>query len=129
MVTRRWLVAASGLRFHNESSFSPTKDDTMTAATNNLKTFSTEAKDTLNDVSENTVKPALSEALSKVDELRIQGLQRVREIAADARDQAIRGRDVTVEYIKDEPIKSVLIASAVGAGIALLVRALGSRNN
>lgn len=101
----------------------------MTAATNNLKTFSNEAKDTLNDVSENTVKPALSEALSRVDELRIQGLQRVREIAADARDQAIRGRDVTVEYIKDEPIKSVLIASAVGAGIALLVRALGSRNN
>jgi ElaB/YqjD/DUF883 family membrane-anchored ribosome-binding protein len=37
-----------------------------------------------------------------------------------ARDQASRAGDRTVGYIRDEPVKSVLIAAAAGAGIAAL---------
>ena len=53
------------------------------------------------------------------------------DIAAEAKDRAQqslnRAAGATTRYVSEQPLRSVLIAAAVGAGIALLVAA--TRNN
>ena len=53
------------------------------------------------------------------------------DMAAEAKDRAQqslnRAADATTRYVAEQPLRSVLIAAAVGAGIALLVSA--SRHN
>ena len=45
----------------------------------------------------------------------------VRETSQQLRDQAYRASDNTVNYIKDEPVKAILIAAAMGAALMALV--------
>ena len=72
----------------------------------------------------------LSRATAQVKDLTQKSLDRAREMSADVRDRAHQASERTVTYIQDEPLKSVLIAAAAGALMALLVRALsGSRSN
>ena len=47
---------------------------------------------------------------------------------AQLRDQAVRASDKTVGYIKDEPMKAMLIAAAAGAALMALVALLGRSN-
>jgi ElaB/YqjD/DUF883 family membrane-anchored ribosome-binding protein len=49
------------------------------------------------------------------------GLDAVRGSSRQFRDKAQRASETTVTYIKEEPVKAVLIAAAVGAGIMALV--------
>jgi ElaB/YqjD/DUF883 family membrane-anchored ribosome-binding protein len=49
----------------------------------------------------------------------------MRQAAGDARDRSVRAMDSTRGYVRDEPLKSLLIAAAVGAvviGLVELVR-------
>jgi ElaB/YqjD/DUF883 family membrane-anchored ribosome-binding protein len=55
------------------------------------------------------------------------GVEAVREGAHQLRERSLHARDVTTNYIQHEPIKSVLIAAAVGATLMGLV-ALFSRH-
>lgn len=71
----------------------------------------------------------LKRVVEKVDDLTHRGLERARDISADVRDRAVRAGDSTVAYIRDEPVKSVLIAAAAGAGIAALLGLLRSRRD
>ena len=73
--------------------------------------------DTLRD----DVPGTLGRAAAQVDELTRRSLERARKVASDVRHQAERTSDSTVAYIRDEPVKSVLIAAAAGAAIAALV--------
>ncbi len=43
------------------------------------------------------------------------GMSAVADRSSQLRDQALRAQDTTLGYIKDEPMKSVLMAAAVGA--------------
>ncbi len=45
------------------------------------------------------------------------GVDAARETAQQLRERALRASDNTVTYIRDEPVKSMLIAAAVGAGL------------
>ena len=72
---------------------------------------------------------AISRAAAQVEELTSRAMERAREVSNDLRDQANRASDRTVGYIRDEPIKSVLIGVAAGAALAVLVRALSSRRD
>ena len=72
---------------------------------------------------------AISRAAAQVEEMTNRAMERAREVGGDIRDTANRAGDRTVGYIRDEPIKSVLIGVAAGAALAVLVRALSSRNN
>ena len=45
----------------------------------------------------------------------------VRETTAQLREKALRAQDTTVGYIKDEPVKSMLIAAATGAALMGLI--------
>jgi ElaB/YqjD/DUF883 family membrane-anchored ribosome-binding protein len=49
------------------------------------------------------------------------GVDAVRDRSLQARDQALRASDSTLNYIKDEPVKAVLIAAATGAALMALI--------
>ena len=68
-----------------------------------------------------TVPAAFSRAAAQVEEITRRGLDRAKEASMGVRDQVYKAGDRTVGYIKDEPVKSVLIAAATGAAVALLV--------
>jgi ElaB/YqjD/DUF883 family membrane-anchored ribosome-binding protein len=81
------------------------------------------ALDTLQDKASQLAAVApgtLSRVAAQIDELTRRGMDRARSATETARDQASRAGDRTVGYIRDEPVKSVLIAAAAGAGIAAL---------
>ncbi|WP_284616653.1 hypothetical protein [Aquabacterium humicola] len=83
-----------------------------------------EALDTLQssvDRMREAVPSAFHRAASQVEELTRRGMERAKEATTDVRDQVHKASDRTVGYIKDEPVKSVLIAAATGAAVALLV--------
>lgn len=63
----------------------------------------------------------LSRVAAQIDDLTRRGMERAQTATETARDQASRAGDRTVGYIRDEPVKSVLIAAAAGAAIAALI--------
>ena len=73
------------------------------------------------DTMRDTVPAAFSRAAAQVEEITRRGLDRAKEASMGMRDQMHKAGDRTVGYIKDEPVKSVLIAAATGAAVALLV--------
>lgn len=58
---------------------------------------------------------AISSATAQAEDLARRGVARVRDAGTAVREQATRAGDNTVAYIRDEPVKSVLIAAAAGA--------------
>lgn len=68
-----------------------------------------------------TVPGAVGRAAAQVDDLAHRSIERARAASAQVRDQMHRAGDRTVNYIKDEPVKAVLIAAATGAAVALLM--------
>lgn len=71
-----------------------------------------------------TAVPAINRLASEAETLARRGLDTVRERSAQIRERAVRVSDNTVGYIKDEPVKSVLIAAATGAALMALVSLL-----
>ncbi|MDB5890419.1 MAG: hypothetical protein JWP47_1250 [Polaromonas sp.] len=68
-----------------------------------------------------SVDPMVDMLATKAQKLARQSM----DMAAEAKDRAQqslgRAADVTQRYVSEQPVRSVLIAAAVGAGIALLV--------
>lgn len=82
------------------------------------------ALDTLQDKASHLAAVApgtLSRVAAQVDELTRRGIDRAKEASDTARERAALAGDRTVSYIKNEPVKAVLIAAAAGAGIAALI--------
>lgn len=63
----------------------------------------------------------LSRAAAQVDDLTRRSLQRAQDARDQVKDQMTRAGDASRGYIRDEPVKSVLIAAATGAAVAALV--------
>jgi ElaB/YqjD/DUF883 family membrane-anchored ribosome-binding protein len=63
---------------------------------------------------------AFSRAAAQMEELTRRGVDRARDASLQVRDQANRASDRAVGYIQHEPVKSVLIAVAAGAAVAML---------
>lgn len=70
---------------------------------------------------------ALTRTAHQVEDLARRGIERAKQTSANVRDQVSRGGDATRAYIQDEPMKSVVIAAAAGAALALVVSWLGRR--
>jgi ElaB/YqjD/DUF883 family membrane-anchored ribosome-binding protein len=64
---------------------------------------------------------ALSRVAGQAEELTRHGVDRAREATHIARDRAARAGDQTVAYIRDEPVKAMLVAAAAGALTAVLL--------
>ena len=53
------------------------------------------------------------------------GMDAVRDSSQQLREKAMKATDTTVAYVKDEPVKSMLIAAATGAVLMGLISLLG----
>ena len=75
-----------------------------------------------------TVDPLVDMLASRAQKLARQSL----DMAAEAKDKAqqslSRYASVTTHYVSEQPVRSVLIAAAVGAAVALLVSSARHRN-
>lgn len=65
--------------------------------------------------------PILNQAAKTAEEALDSGLQSVRKTAEQLRQQAAHANEVAVGYIRQEPVKAVLIAAATGAALMALV--------
>jgi len=74
-------------------------------------------------------KPLFSRATQRARELAHDGYDSARERAVALRDRSAQAVESTRGYVKDEPIKSLLIAAAVGAAVIALVEMVRIRRN
>ncbi|MDO9314940.1 MAG: hypothetical protein Q7T97_10390 [Burkholderiaceae bacterium] len=75
-------------------------------------------------------RPAIDRLVKSAENLAQRGIDGARDGSQHLRDRAARATDCTVNYIKDEPVKSMLIAAATGAALMALVALLNrSRQN
>ena len=65
--------------------------------------------------------PLLERATTQASALAQRSVDTVRDTAQQLRERALRASDSTVNYIKDEPVKAMLIAAATGAGLMALL--------
>ncbi len=63
-------------------------------------------------------------AINRAGALAQQGVNSVRDTAHQMREGALHATDSTVSYIKEEPIKAMLIAAATGAALMALLSLL-----
>lgn len=64
--------------------------------------------------------PMLDRASEQVSAFAQRGVDSVRETSQNLRDRAARASESTTNYIKEEPVKSLLIAAAMGAALMAL---------
>jgi len=69
--------------------------------------------------------PVIERATEGVSALAHRGLESVRETSHHLRVNAEHASDSTVNYIRHEPVKSVMIAAATGAALMALVSLVG----
>jgi ElaB/YqjD/DUF883 family membrane-anchored ribosome-binding protein len=78
------------------------------------------AASSLQDLRHRTA-PMLERASEQVSAMAHRGMDSVRETSHQMRVKAEHASDCTVNYIKEEPVKAVLIAAATGAALMALV--------
>ena len=71
-----------------------------------------------------TAHEAIDRVAAKAEELARRSADAVRDRSADIKERAVRTSDMTIGYIKDEPVKAILIAAATGAVLMALVSLL-----
>jgi ElaB/YqjD/DUF883 family membrane-anchored ribosome-binding protein len=69
--------------------------------------------------------PLLNQAGDRAGALAQRGVDAVRGTTQQLRDRALQASDTTVNYIKDEPVKAMLIAAATGAALMALIGLMG----
>jgi ElaB/YqjD/DUF883 family membrane-anchored ribosome-binding protein len=68
--------------------------------------------------------PMLNKVASQAEAAARRGMDAVRDTSQQLRDRAMQAQDMTVAYVKDEPIKAMLIAAATGALLMGLITLL-----
>ena len=68
--------------------------------------------------------PMLNKVTSQAEAAARRGMEAVRDTSQQLRERAVQAQDMTVAYVKDEPIKSMLIAAATGAVLMGLISML-----
>jgi ElaB/YqjD/DUF883 family membrane-anchored ribosome-binding protein len=81
------------------------------------------------DAALDTTHNVASQALDNISKAVEHGMERVRETSHQVRDSAARASEGTVNYIRHDPVKSVLIAAATGAALMALVSLLTRQSN
>ena len=84
--------------------------------------------DTIESAREQTV-PLINRLSSQAETAARRGVEAVRETGAQVREKALKASDSTVSYIKDEPVKAMLIAAATGAALMALIGLLSRSRN
>ena len=71
--------------------------------------------------------PAVQQAAQKTEQFGQHAVDMVRQSAQQLREKAQHATEASVVYVRQEPIKSVLMAAAVGAGLMAIATLLMSR--
>jgi ElaB/YqjD/DUF883 family membrane-anchored ribosome-binding protein len=66
-------------------------------------------------------RPIIDRLVKNAESLARRGIEGARDSSQQLRERAARATDSTVSYIKDEPVKSMLIAAATGAALMALI--------
>lgn len=66
----------------------------------------------------------LGRTKARVSDYAARGADRMRDLGEGMRDQMDRTAERTVGYVRDEPVKSLLMAAGVGALIAVAIAAM-----
>ena len=69
--------------------------------------------------------PVLNRLATDTEQFTRRSVDKVREGSQQLRGQALRATNTTLGYIKEEPVKAVLIAAAIGAVLMALVTLVG----
>ncbi len=69
--------------------------------------------------------PMISKVANHAEAAARRGMAAVRDSSQQLRERAVQASDQTVAYIKDEPVKSILIAAATGAALMGLISLMG----
>lgn len=73
------------------------------------------------------VPDAIARISAQVEDLTRRSLDKARQTSAQVRERVAQVSDRTAERIRDDPMKSVLIAAATGAAVAAVIGLLNSR--
>ncbi len=98
--------------------------DTAHSAIRSTQTMANDALDRLSDKVDSArdrAAPVIDRLTSQVESVARRGADAVRETSAQLREKALNAQDSAVGYIKDEPLKAMLIAAATGAALMALV--------
>lgn len=93
------------------------------------------ANDTLERAEQNVrtlrgnIDPLVDKLATQAQRLARQSMDMASEASERAQKSLHRYTEATTRYVANEPVKSVLIAAAVGAAVALLVNAARHRNH
>ncbi len=83
--------------------------------------------DKVDDVRDQAM-PALNRMAARAEALARRSADVVRDGSAQIKDRAQRTGDMTIGYIKDEPVKAMLIAAATGAALMALISLMSRRD-
>lgn len=94
----------------------------------NLSSSATDSASAANKHSDSNGAPSamLARLAAQAETVAKRSLDAVRESALSARDRATSVGESTVRYVKDEPVKAVLIAAATGAALMGLLSLIQS---
>lgn len=111
----------------NSPGSSPLTDKFADSAQHALSAAQSTANNALDGLSGNVQEmrnyagPLIANAQSHAHDLLQSGRDSVRNASHQLTDAARHARDGTVSYVKEEPVKSMLIAAATGAALMALV--------
>ena len=99
-----------------------------TSAIRSTQDVANQAFDRLSDKVEDArsqAGPLLNRLTTQAEMAARRSADAVRDTSAQLREKALLASDSTVGYIRDEPVKSMLIAAATGAALMALIGLLG----
>jgi len=73
--------------------------------------------------------PLLNRVGEQAGAMAQRGVDAVRDSSAQLREKALQAQDTTVSYIKDEPIKAMLIAAGAGAALMAVLSLMTRSHN
>jgi ElaB/YqjD/DUF883 family membrane-anchored ribosome-binding protein len=117
------------------SNAAATSSDHFTRAAASLKAAERDARTAIDSAVDGLssaygeAKPALSRYAQRARDYASDGYDAARERAAALKERGAQAVDSTRGYVQDEPIKSLLIAAAVGAAVIALVEVVRIRRN
>jgi len=96
-------------------------NDAATSATRQAAQNAIDRADSAFNTARDQTATTVARLASQAESLARRGADVVRDSALQVRERATNVGDQTVRYVKDEPVKSVLIAAAAGATLMALV--------
>jgi len=106
--------------------------ESATSAIRSTQNVANEAFDRLSDKVEDArshAAPLLNRLSTQAEAAARRGADMVRDTSAQLRERATAAQDTTVSYIREEPVKAMLIAAATGAALMALVGLLTRSRN